>query len=266
MNKFTGWSVLLSTTVLSLGVIVPAFAEEELNEIIVTARRVEERLQDVPISITVFNQDQLNRNNVTNAVDLASITPSLSVNNNFGNENASFAIRGFVQDAGTAPSVGTYFADVVAPRGPTQGTQAGDSAGPGSFFDLQNIQVLKGPQGTLFGRNTTGGAVLLVPQKPTSKYEGYVEGSAGNFGLKRIQAVVNLPLAETLRVRLGVDREKRDGYTHNISGIGPTDFNNIDYTAARASVVWDVTPELQNYSIFSYTNSTTHGAEAQLFI
>jgi iron complex outermembrane receptor protein len=105
-----------------------------------------------------------------------------------------------------------------------------------------------------------------VPQKPTDKYEGYVEGSAGNFGLKRIQAVVNLPVAETLHLRFGVDRETRDGYTHNISGVGPTDFNNIDYTAARASVVWDITPELQNYSIFSYTNSTTHGAEAQMFL
>lgn len=108
-------------------------------------------------------QEQLSNRNVVNAADLD--TPSLSVNNNFGNENASFAIRGF-QDIGTQPSVGAYFADVVVPRGPTQGTQAGDGPGPGSFFDLQNVQVLKGPQGTLFGRNTTGGAVLLVPQKP----------------------------------------------------------------------------------------------------
>src|SRR6266700_2082645 len=193
MNKFTGWSVLLSTSIVGFGVIAPAFAQEELTEIIVTAQRMEERLQDVPISITVFKQEQLDRNNVTNAVDLANITPSLSVNNNFGNENASFAIRGFVQDAGTAPSVGTYFADVVAPRGPTQGTQAGDSAGPGSFFDLQNVQVLKGPQGTLFGRNTTGGAVLFVPQKPTSTFEGYLEAEGGNFDMKRVQAVINLP-------------------------------------------------------------------------
>src|SRR5262249_29593889 len=136
----------------------------ELAEIVVTARRTEERLQDVPISIAVFNQEQLANRNVTNAVDLATYTPSLSVNNNYGNENASFAIRGFVQDAGTPPSVGTYFGDVVAPRGPTQGTAAGDGLGPGSFFDLQNVQILKGPQGTLFGRNTTGGAIVLVPQ------------------------------------------------------------------------------------------------------
>src|SRR5579859_5419493 len=80
-------------------------AAPDLTEIIVTARRVEERLQDVPISITVFNQEQLTNRNVVNAEDLALYTPSLSANNNFGTENSSFAIRGFVQDAGTPPSV-----------------------------------------------------------------------------------------------------------------------------------------------------------------
>src|SRR3546814_3066405 len=99
-------------------------ANQDPAEIIVTARRVEEKLQDVPISITVFNQEQLSQRNVVSATDLANFTPSLSSNNNFGNENTRFAIRGFVQDAGTAPSVGTYFADVVAPRGPTPGTTA----------------------------------------------------------------------------------------------------------------------------------------------
>src|SRR3984893_14130626 len=223
MNKFTGWSVLLSTTVLSFGVIVPAFAEEEINEIIVTARRGEERLQDVPTSITVFNQQQQEDRNVVNPQDLAAYVPSLSANTNFGSENSSFAIRGFVQDIGTAPSVGVYFGDVVAPRGASNGIPAGDGAGPGSFFDLQNVQVLKGPQGTLFGRNTTGGAVLLVPQKPTSEFGGYVEGSFGDFGMKRGQGVVNLPVNDSIRVRLGVDHQSRDGYLIHTSGVGPRD-------------------------------------------
>src|SRR5260370_2276422 len=221
MNKFTGWSVLLSTTVLSFGVIGPAFAEEEINEIIVTARRVEERLQDVPISITVFNQQQLEDRNVVNPQDLAAYVPSLSANTNFGSENSSFAIRGFVQDIGTAPSVGVYFGDVVAPRGASNGIPAGDGAGPGSFFDLQNVQVLKGPQGTLFGRNTTGGAVLLVPQKPTSELGGYVEGSVGDFDLRRGQGVLNIPINDHLRVRLGIDHQGRAGYLTNHRVIGP---------------------------------------------
>src|SRR5215475_10472905 len=201
MNMFDRWSVLLSTTALGFGLIGPAFADENLEEIIVTARRMEERLQDVPISITVLNEQALENRNVVNSQDLAAYVPSLSANTNFGTANSSFAIRGFVQDIGTAPSVGVYFADVVAPRGPSNGVSAGDGAGPGQFFDLQNVQVLKGPQGTLFGRNTTGGAVLLVPQKPTSDFDGYVEGSYGNFNMWRIQSVANLPVNDRLRIR-----------------------------------------------------------------
>ncbi len=236
-------------------------SSDAANDIIVTARRIEERLQDVPISITVFNQQQVSDRNMVNATDLATYTPSLSANGNYGPDNTSFAIRGFVQDSGTAPSVGVYFADVVALRGPSgAGTQAGDTAGPGDFFDLRNIQVLKGPQGTLQGRNTTGGAVLFVPQKPTSKLEGYVEGSYGNYNMKRIQGVLNLPLSDITRFRIAVDHEQRDGWLHNISGIGPKDFNDIDYTAVRASLVVDLTPDLENYIIASYSRSNTNGS------
>ena len=132
-------SRLSVAAVLGLGAATPTYSQStnpanpaaesaspglELTEVIVTARRVEERAQDVPISMTVFDQQQLTNRNVVNAADLAAYTPSLSANSNFGVENSSFAIRGFVQDAGTPPSVGVYFADVVALRGPTQGTQA----------------------------------------------------------------------------------------------------------------------------------------------
>jgi iron complex outermembrane receptor protein len=259
MNKLTSCWVVSGTVVLSFGQIAPACAEEGLEEIIVTARRVEERLQDVPISITVLNQQQLENRNIVNSQDLAATVPSLSANTNFGSDNSSFAIRGFVQDIGTAPSVGVYFADVVAPRGASNGIATGDGAGPGSFFDLQNVQVLKGPQGTLFGRNTTGGAVLLVPQKPSSEFGGYVEGSFGDFSMKRGQAVVNLPVSDGLRIRLGVDHQSRDGYLNNTSGVGPRDFADVNYTAVRASIVADILPNLENYTIASYSISNTNG-------
>jgi iron complex outermembrane receptor protein len=236
-----------------------AGADDELSEIIVTARRVEERLQDVPISITVFNQQQLSNSNIVNSEDLARITPSLSVNDNFGSDNSSYAIRGFIQENGTAPSVGVYFADVVAPRGASNGTPAGDGAGAGSFFDLQNVQVLKGPQGTLFGRNTTGGAVLLVPQKPTSEFGGYIEGSYGNYDMRRLQAVVNLPINSAVRLRLGVDSQARDGFLNNKSGVGPSELGNVDYTAFRGSLVVDVTENLENYTIGSLSHSRNYG-------
>jgi iron complex outermembrane receptor protein len=257
-------SVFLAASALATIGAFPASAQEVSKDIIVTARRVEERLQDVPISITVFDQEQLTARNVVNAGDLAIYTPSLSSNGRFGAENTSFAIRGFVQDNGTAPSVAVYFADVATLRA-AGGTTLGNGAGPGAFFDLANVQVLKGTQGTLFGRNTTGGAVLLVPQKPTSNLEGYVEGSIGNFDMKRLQAVVNVPLAETFRVRLGVDRQKRDGYLDNYSPIGPKHFADVDYTAARLSAVAELTPNLENYLIATYSESDTNGFLPQVF-
>jgi iron complex outermembrane recepter protein len=233
----------------------PAFAQEDSSDIIVTARRVEERLQDVPISITAFSQQQLSNRNIVSAGDIATYTPSLSANSRFGPEKTSFSIRGFNQDNGTSPSVGVYFADVPALRS-IGGTTTGNGAGPGAFFDLANVQVLKGPQGTLFGRNTSGGAVLLVPQKPTGQFGGYVEGSVGNYDLRRVQAVVNVPVLDSLRIRVGVDRQTRDGYVKNALTNGPRDFNDIDYWAVRFSAVADLTPNLENYFIATYSKSS----------
>jgi len=254
--------LVLGTSAMALILPSAAWAQDagaaDAGDIIVTARRVEERLQDVPISITVFSQEAISNRNIVNAADLATYTPSLSVNSRFGPEKASFAIRGFVQDLGTAPSVGVYFADVVGPRGSST-TTGGNGVGIGNLFDLQNVQVLKGPQGTLFGRNTTGGAVLLVPHKPTDRLEGYVEGSAGNYDMWRFQGVLNLPLSDTFKVRLGVDRMKRQGYLRNHSSIGPKHMADTDYVAARLSILADLTPSLENYTIATYADSDNNG-------
>ncbi|MFT4047536.1 MAG: TonB-dependent receptor [Solimonas sp.] len=244
---------------------VPPAADGDA-EVIVTARRMEERLQDVPISITVFKQEQLSERNVLSGRDLATYTPSLAVNGRYGTENASFSLRGFSQEIRTTPSVAVYFADVVAPRGSGAGTPSGDGAGPGDFFDLQNVQVVKGPQGTLFGRNTTGGAILLVPQKPTSQVEGYGEQSFGNYDMLRTQAVLNTPIGASLRFRLGIDRNERGGYLANKSGIGPDHFQDVDYTAFRASLVWDLAPSLENYTIATHSGSNTNGQVPRLFV
>lgn len=229
-----------------------------VEELVVTARRVEERMQDVPISISVFDQTQIDNANVTNLTDLALYTPSLQANTRWGSDSASFSIRGFAQEQRTTASVATYFGEVVTPRGgPTQ--NGGDGAGPGAFFDLQNVQVLNGPQGTLFGRNTTGGAIILTPNRPVDEFGGYVDVSAGDFELRRAQAVLNLPLGERVRARIGVDRHEREGYLENRSPIGPNDFNDIDYQSYRASLIVDVTRDIENYTIGSYTKSETHG-------
>jgi iron complex outermembrane receptor protein len=235
-----------------------------VDTIIVTARRVEERLQDVPISVSVVGQDRITSANVVSGEDLVKVIPGLNVQSRYSAENATFSIRGFSQELQTSASVGAYFAEVVSPRsGGT--TVQGEGAGPGSLFDLQSVQVLKGPQGTLFGRNTTGGAVLLTPRKPVDHFEGYVEGSYGNYDMKRVQAVINGPLAPWARLRIGIDRLKRDGYVNNVSGIGPRHFYDADYVALRGSLVLDLKPNLENYTIASYLHSDTNGQVAQLF-
>ncbi|SEQ43061.1 Outer membrane receptor proteins, mostly Fe transport [Solimonas aquatica] len=239
-------------------------AGAEIEEVLVTARRIQERLQDVPISMTVFDQSQLTDRNVSSARDLAGYTPSLQANPRFGTDSTSLAIRGFSQELRTTASVGMYFADVVSPRGGGN-TPGGDGAGPGAFFDLQNVQVLKGPQGTLFGRNTTGGAVLLVPRKPGAQFEGYVEQSLGDDNLAHTTAIVNVPVNDRIRLRLGVDRNRRDGYLKNISGVGPKDFADLDYTAGRASLVVDLAPRLENYTILSASLSDTNGQLPRIF-
>lgn len=233
-------------------------------DIIVTARRIDERLQDVPASIVVLNQQRLDDRNVRSVLDLATFAPSLSVNTRFGTKGASFALRGFSQASRTAASVGVYFADVVAPRGGDGGTPAGDGAGPGSFFDLENVQVLNGPQGTLFGRNTTGGAVIIVPKRPTDRFEGYGQATYGNYDNKQLQGVINIPISNAVRFRAGYDYLDRDGFIRNLSGIGPSRYGDQSYIAARASLLVDVTPDLENYTVGTYSYGEDNGPMPKL--
>ena len=259
-------SVLLASSI--LGLATPALAQKSTdseangNDIVVVAQRVEERLQDVPVSVTVLSADKLAANNIASAKDIATFTPSLVTNNRYGADNTTWTIRGFTQEQRTTATVGTYFADVVAPRG-SGATQGGDGAGPGYLFDLASVQVLNGPQGTLFGRNSTGGAVLLVPKKPTDRFEGYLEGSIGDYNLRRVQAVVNIPVMESFRLRVGVDRNKRDGYLKNagLIGFGPYGDagGSVDYWAARVSAVADLSPDVENYTIVNYAHSQSTG-------
>ena len=235
-----------------------------IEEIVVTAQRREESLQEVPISITVFDAKQLANANITNSSDLAAYTPSLSTNPRFGADNATFSIRGFTQELRTTPSVATYMAEVVAPRGQSSQT-SGDGAGPGVMFDLQNVQVLKGPQGTLFGRNTTGGAVLLVPNRPSDEFEGYVELSGGERGSLRQQGAVNVPVADTFKLRLAVDHNERDGHLKNVVKIGADELGSVEYTSVRLSTVWDLADTVENYTILSYIDSDSTGYSSQLY-
>jgi iron complex outermembrane receptor protein len=243
----------------------------EGDEIIVTARRVSENLQSVPVAIVAFSQNTLNERAISNAFDLAKSVPGLVSNADSGNAALpSFSIRGRGQFFGAASgSVETYFADVPL-SAPFQVPTL-----PPQFFDLASVQVLKGPQGTLFGRNTTGGAVLFVPQAPTSEFEGYVRGQLGTYSNRQLEAAVNLPFGEVGGLRLAGFISKRNGYARTVGGrvdgpgtanaggnfLSPTgpkvllpsiDIYNQDFIQARATLLLNLSDSIQNTTIVTW--------------
>ena len=172
-----------------------------LADIVVTARRRAENLQDVPLSVTAFTPDTLAQSRIQDRTDLANFTPSLiSITGGYPKEFAFFALRGQGPAFGATPGVVSYFAEVAAPIAIDGRT--------GTYFDLANVQVLAGPQGTLFGKNATGGNILFEPQRPTNKHEGYVQLEYGNLRDVRTEFAVNLPIVDD-KVLLRVAGEVR---------------------------------------------------------
>jgi iron complex outermembrane recepter protein len=222
----------------------PAYAQSAASEtadagaptsdIIVTARRTDERLQDVPVAVTAFGADALEERKISSETDLQVATPGLTVRQTGSSDQLNFAIRGQSIDSFSfsSPAVVTYFNDV----------QAGGGAAI-SFFDLASIQVLKGPQGTLFGRNATGGAVLYSSAKPSLDTGGYVKQGYGNYENKELEAALNLGVAQGFAIRLSGKIRKRDGYQTNL--LDGTHPNSIDSKVGRLSVL--IAPEGSNF-------------------
>lgn len=229
-------------------------AAGELEEIVVTVRRTEETAQSVPVSVTAISGQTLADTRIDNGAALQKLAPSLSVYS-LSRDEETFALRGLssanTSSQGQAPSVMTYFAQVPLPPG--------DGGGPGRYFDLQNVQVLKGPQGTLFGRNSTGGAVLFEPQRPTEKTEGYLKAQIGNYADRELEGAANLPLVtDKLTVRLAGSIARRDGFTKNITN--GDDLDNRNYRSGRVSVLLTPNDHLENLLVGDYFHSATHGS------
>jgi iron complex outermembrane receptor protein len=227
-----------------------------LEEIVVTARRKEEKLQTVPIAITVVSGAQLEDQRVQTLADLSFQTPSLAFRNVQRDVDGIVNLRGLT-------GVITYLDEVplggVSVPGTGGSPGPGGGAGPGVLYDLDNVQVLKGPQGTLFGRNTTGGAILLQAKKPTNNFEGYVQEQLGNYNDREFEGAVNIPIVEDkLLVRIAGSKETRDGYTYDIGT--HQDLDNRDYWAGRIGITWRPTDDFENYlvydSLYNHTNGT----------
>ena len=225
-----------------------------LEEVVVSARRKEEGLQSVPVSVTALNTEALLEANITSSTDLQQNVPGIFLAGSGGFNNPVYVIRG--QSKGllgtSSPAVVSYFAEVPQP--------SWGSAVP--QFDMANIQVLKGPQGTLFGRNTTGGAILYTPQEPLHEFGGYVSGSLGDENLRRVQGAINIPLVEDkVALRIAGDLNQRDGFTQNI-GVGE-DLDDVDSKVFRASLLVEL-DSLRNLLIVDQYKSDTHGFNTSL--
>jgi iron complex outermembrane receptor protein len=245
----------------------------DVGDIIVTARRKNESLQSVPISITALSQNDLVEHSVTSATDLAKVATGLTVTADSANPTSiTFSIRGRGQVYGAATgSVETYFGDI-----PLSSTFQ-MPAPPPQFFDLNTFQVLKGPQGTLFGRNTTGGAVVILPQAPKlGVTEGYVRVQGGTYNDFQIEAAINIPLGDKAALRLAAFDWQRKGYENSsatdvLTGktqvdaptglpIGSQNFNNVDTTQLRASLYLAPSDGIENTTVASYIVDKTRSS------
>ena len=263
-------SVLLSTTIAAQG----AFAQDATvddqardddssakvfgygDEIVVTARRTEEDIQSVPVSVTAFNADTLRSATIRDTQDLLVKTPGIFLAGSGGRENTNFSIRGQSKAlaGNSAPGVISYFAEVPAP---TLGSSI-------PTYDLSSVQVLKGPQGTLFGRNTTGGAILYYPTAPNYDIGGYVTATYGNYDSRILEGALNIPVvADIAALRVAGQYQKRDGWTKNI-GIGD-DADDLNSRAFRASLLLEPFDGFSNTTIFDYYRNRSTGGASVLY-
>ncbi len=219
-----GTAVLLMTVGMNAHGAEPGSSERAavIEEVVVTARRTEESLQDVPIAITAFSESDLDRKSIKTPIDLMFHSPSLTMTTAYGGLNGSFTVRGL--SLGTT----TYFAEV--PAGPT------NPAAP--LFDIESVQVLNGPQGTQFGRANTAGAVLITPNGPDlSAREGSFRVTAGNYGRNELTGVLNVPLIEgELALRIAGNRTRRDGYMKLLET--GEEVSDTDMDSLRVSLEW----------------------------
>lgn len=257
---------LSTATLLSVAVPQAALAQGEaesrsarlsdvIEEIVITARRREETLQEVPVSMDAFSTVRIQEATVLDLGDLTNLSPGIRFSFEGSKTSTSVSMRGLgkVPLGVGVPAVVVYMNDVSMPE---EGTNM-------PTYDLENIQVLKGPQGTLFGRNTLAGAVLMTTQKPTHEFEGYVKGGVGNYELTDMEGAINIPLVpDMLSARLAFQKRERDGTTKNMND-GP-DFDDINQESVRLSVLFEPTDNLSNILVVDYNEAFEQPAAVRI--
>ncbi len=246
-----------------------------LEEIVVTAQKRAESLQETPISITAFTAASMERMNITNIQQIGNFTPNLTFDFTSPISGASNAASIFIRGVGqsdfaltTEAGVGTYVDGIYMSR---------SVGGVLDVLDIERIEVLRGPQGTLFGRNTIGGAVNITSQQPNSEFGGFAEATIGNHGRLHLRSSVNLPISDTLFFRVSASSKDRNGYVRGLFAPGvtafpdggssinsQTDFGNENRAAMRASLLWEAAPNFTVTVSADYTRIRENNAASIL--
>ncbi len=236
----------LSVSLLSLAAASPALAQSQapapqVEEVVVTAQRKSENLQDVPLAVSAFSPKMIEAVQLRDTTDLARFTPSVTGGLNTGTGSAlMFYIRGLgstEQIASFDVPVATYVDEIYLAR---------QSANAVSLFDVAGVEVMRGPQGTLFGRNTTGGAVAITTRKPSSEFGYFVEGSYGTFNHTMIRGSVDVPISDTVLTKFSAFKVDDDGFGRSLAT--NEKINGEDAKGVRAAVTllptenirWDI--------------------------
>lgn len=232
-----------------------AFAQgPQLEEVVVTAQKRAQSLQDVPIAISAFTSDDLDRINSATLADLQYSTPNLTVSPN-GRSNASIGIRGvsdFSRNPGYDNRVGVYVDGLFVGR---------SAAANQATLDLERIEVLRGPQGTLFGKNTVAGAISLTTKAPSNEFYGFVKAEVGNYSRQSVTAMVNAPLTDNLFAKVMINDTQRDGHVKNLFTGG--DLNGLDDQSIRLQLRYEGDSTSATFSVDQDERKAPfHGREA----
>lgn len=227
----------------------PVYAQERaatatvVGEVVVTAQRREQALQDVPIAVSAFSGDNLKEQRLETGQDLLRAVPNVNFSRaNFGGFN--FQIRGIgtkLVATSADAAIGVHVNNV-----PLGASTLADS----NFFDVERVEILRGPQGTQFGRNTTGGLINIITNKPTDQYEASVTGELGNYDSKRASGFVNVPLGDKLSARVAGSYFKRDGFGDNL--LTGQDIDGRDLWSSRVTVQFDPSDVFTGYVMWEH--------------
>lgn len=225
LNKTT---LLASSAALAMLVSTPAFAQME--EVITTATKRSTTLQETPVTVSVTSADVIQKARIEDLGDLQTVTPTLRVSQLQNSGNTSFSLRGFgngTNNVGLEPSVGVFIDGVYRSRA---------AASINNLPNLERVEVLPGPQSTLFGKNASGGVISIVTAKPSFDTSGYVQGGLGNNALKQAKGYITGAVGENVAISLGGSLETADGY---FDTEGASDINETKRSGVRGQILWE---------------------------